>query len=38
VAKVNKIQPILRAALWLMLIATVFVIGYYVMDFMSQFK
>lgn len=38
VAKVNKVQPILRAALWLMLIATVFVIGYYVMDFMSQFK
>ena len=38
VAKVNKIQPILRAALWLMLVATVFVIGYYVMDFVSQFK
>jgi hypothetical protein len=38
VAKVNKIQPILRAALWLMLVATVFVIGYYVMEFVSQFK
>jgi hypothetical protein len=38
VAKVNKIQPVLRAALWLMLVATVFVIGYYVMEFVSQFK
>jgi hypothetical protein len=38
VAKVNKVQPILHTALWLMLVATVFVIGYYVMDFVSQFK
>jgi hypothetical protein len=38
VAKVNKIQPLLRVALWLMLVATVFVIGYYVMDFVNQFK
>jgi hypothetical protein len=38
VAKVNKIQPILRVALWGMLVATLFVIGYYIMDFVSQFK
>ena len=38
VAKVNKIQPILRIALWLMLVATLFVVGYYVMDFLNQFK
>ena len=38
VAKVNKIQPILRTVLWLMLVATLFVVGYYVMDFMNQFK
>ena len=37
-AKVNKVQPILRTALWLMLVATLFVVGYYVMDFVSQFK
>ena len=38
VAKVNKIQPILRIALWLVSVATLFVIGYYVMDFLRQFK
>lgn len=38
VAKVNKIQPLLRVALWVMLVATLFVIGYYIMDFVSQFK
>lgn len=38
VAKVNKIQPLLRVAFWLVVVATLFVIGYYVMDFMNQFK
>jgi hypothetical protein len=38
VAKVNKIQPMLRVCLWLVAVATLFVIGYYVMDFVSQFK
>ena len=38
VAKVNKIQPMLRICLWLVAVATLFVIGYYVMDFVSQFK
>ncbi len=38
VAKVNKIQPYVRVSLWLVGIATVFVIGYYLMDFARQFK
>jgi hypothetical protein len=38
VAKVNKVQPILRVCLWLVAVATLFVIGYYVMDFVNQFK
>lgn len=38
VAKVNKIQPVLRVALWLVGIATLFVIGYYIMDIVNQFK
>ena len=38
VAKVNKIQPVLRVSMILTSVATVFVIGYYVMDFMKQFK
>jgi len=38
VAKVNRIQPLLRVALSLLGIASVFVVGYYVMDFFRQFK
>ncbi len=38
VAKVNKIQPYVRVSLWLVGIATVFVIGYYLLDFFNQFK
>jgi hypothetical protein len=38
VAKVNRVQPILRIVMWLAAIATVFVIGYYVVDMLSQFK
>lgn len=38
VAKVNKVQPLLRVALWLVAIATLFVIGYYVLDIINQFK
>jgi hypothetical protein len=37
-AKVNKIQPVLRGSMILVSVATVFVIGYYVMDFVKQFK
>jgi len=38
VAKVNKVQPILRASMILVGVATVFVVGYYVMDIVKQFK
>jgi hypothetical protein len=38
VAKVNKIQPILSAAMWVVGVATIFVIGYYVYDIFNQFK
>jgi ABC-type Fe3+ transport system permease subunit len=38
IAKVNKVQPLLRVALWLAGIATVCVAAYYVVDIMNQFK
>ncbi len=38
VTKVNKVQPYVRIALWLLILATIFVIGYYILDFMNQFK
>lgn len=38
VAKVEKVQPLLRVALWLAGIVTLFVIGYYALDIVSQFK
>lgn len=38
VAKVNKVQPYVRISLWLLGLATVFVIGYYVLDFINQFR
>ena len=38
VAKVNKIQPLVRLAMLLVGVATLFVIGYYVLDFVNQFK
>ena len=38
IAKVNKIQPILHAAMWVVGAATLFVIGYYVVDVFNQFK
>jgi hypothetical protein len=38
IAKVNKIQPLLRVALVLVSVATLFVIGYYIVDVMNQFK
>jgi hypothetical protein len=37
IAKVNKIEPAVRTALWLVGAATVFVIGYYIMDIARQF-
>ena len=38
VAKVNKIEPLRKVMLWLALAMTIVVIGYYVMDVLSQFK
>ena len=38
VAKVNRVQPILRASMILVGVATVFVVGYYVMDVVKQFQ
>jgi hypothetical protein len=38
VAKVNKVQPILRVALWLVGAATLMVVGYYIVDIFNQFK
>jgi len=38
IEKVHKIQPLRTVSLWLAVAATVFVIGYYVMDVMNQFK
>ena len=38
VAKVNKIQPLVKGAAMLVGVATLFVVGYYVMDIMKQFK
>ena len=36
--KVHKIEPLRRISLWLAIAATVFVVGYYVMDVLNQFK
>lgn len=38
VAKVNKIQPLERAAMWLVVAMTVVVMVYYAIDVMNQFK
>jgi hypothetical protein len=38
IAKVNKIQPSLRAAMWVVGVATLFVVGYYIWDVFNQFK
>jgi len=38
VAKVNKVQPILRVALWLVGAATLSVVAYYIVDIFNQFK
>ncbi|MGA2534855.1 MAG: hypothetical protein ABSF53_02480 [Terracidiphilus sp.] len=38
VAKVNKVRPLSVTSLWLAAAATVFVIGYYIVDIVNQFK
>jgi hypothetical protein len=37
-AKVNKVEPVLKVLKWLVALATVFVIGYYIWDIINQFK
>lgn len=37
-AKVNKVEPVLRILKWLIAVASLFVIGYYVVDIINQFK
>jgi hypothetical protein len=38
IAKVNKVQPLIRVSEIVAAVATLFVIGYYVMDVVNQFK
>jgi hypothetical protein len=38
VAKVNKMQPLVRISEVVVAVATLFVIGYYIIDVMNQFK
>lgn len=38
IAKVNKVQPLLRLGLWLVGIASLVVVVYYVIDIFNQFK
>lgn len=37
-AKVHKIEPLRKAAFWLTVAASVFVVGYYILDIVNQFK
>jgi hypothetical protein len=37
-ANVHKFAPVMTASLWLLIAATVFVAGYYIMDIINQFK
>ncbi|MGB6973279.1 MAG: hypothetical protein WBD67_01215 [Terracidiphilus sp.] len=36
VAKVNRIEPVIRTFLWVCVVASIFVIGYYVRDFVIK--
>jgi hypothetical protein len=38
VAKVNKVQPLVRVSEIVVAVATLFVIGYYINDVINQFK
>jgi len=38
IAKVNKIEPLVRGSLWLVGAASLFVVVYYVMDIVKQFN
>ncbi len=36
--KVHRIEPIVKASVWLVIASTVLVVGYYVYDIFNQFK
>lgn len=38
IAKVNKVQPLIRVSEIVAAVATLFVIGYYIIDIFNQFK
>ncbi len=38
IAKVNKVEPLRKVMMWLLVAMTFVVIGYYIMDVMTQFK
>jgi hypothetical protein len=38
VARVQKVEPVVRLSLWLVAAATLFVIVYYVLDIIAQFR
>jgi hypothetical protein len=35
---VNKVQPVQRLVMWTLLAMTLFVVGYYALDMVRQFK
>ena len=37
-AKVNKVEPIKRLAMWLLIAMTAVVVAYYIFDMVRQFK
>jgi hypothetical protein len=37
-AKINKVRPVGMTSLWLSIAATLFVVGYYALDVVNQFK
>ncbi|HVC46084.1 MAG TPA: hypothetical protein VND90_02450 [Terracidiphilus sp.] len=36
VARANRIEPVIRTFLWISVVATIFVIGYYIHDFIIK--
>jgi hypothetical protein len=38
IARVNKVQPVQRLVMWTLAAMTLFVVGYYVLDMVRQFK
>jgi hypothetical protein len=36
--KIHKLEPVVRVNLWLVVAATLFVVGYYIRDIANQFK